>query len=58
MALDDDIKNGVQNLTGKAKEAVGKVTDDPKLQAEGKADQIAAKAKGVAADAKDKLTGR
>lgn len=54
MALEDDIKNTTEKFGGKAKEAVGNVTDDKELKAEGKADQISAEVKDVAADVKDK----
>ncbi|GAB2852941.1 CsbD family protein [Microbacterium insulae] len=53
MGLDDKIKNAAQDLTGKAKEAVGKATDNDKLVAEGKADQVEASAKKAAEDVKD-----
>jgi uncharacterized protein YjbJ (UPF0337 family) len=57
MGLSDDIKNTAQDLTGKAKETIGKVTDNDKLVAEGKADQAAATVKKAGQDVKDKLTG-
>lgn len=53
MGLGDDIKNGAENLVGKAKEAAGKITDNDKLVAEGKADQVKAHAKDAASDVKD-----
>lgn len=53
MGLGDDIKNGAENLVGKAKEAVGNLTDNDRLAAEGKADQVKAHAKDAAADVKD-----
>lgn len=53
MGLGDEIKNGAENLVGKAKETVGNITDNDKLVAEGKADQVKAHAKDAAADAKD-----
>lgn len=53
MALDDKIKNAAENIAGKAKEAVGKATDNEQLEAEGKTDQLAAKAKKVGEDVKD-----
>lgn len=53
MGLGDDIKNGAENLVGKAKEAVGNLTDNDKLVAEGKADQVKAHAKDAASDIKD-----
>ena len=45
MGLGDDIKNKAQEVGGKVKEAVGDATDNERLQAEGAADQAAAKAK-------------
>ena len=53
MGLDDKIKNTAQDLTGKAKEAVGKVTDNDKLVAEGQADQVQADLKQAGEDVKD-----
>ncbi|NKF32990.1 CsbD family protein, partial [Pseudomonas sp. BGM005] len=42
MGLDDKIKNAAQDIAGKAKEAIGNATDNDKLVAEGKADQVKA----------------
>ena len=53
MALDDKIKNAAEGLAGKAKEAVGKATDNEQLEAEGKADQTSAKLKQTGEDVKD-----
>ena len=53
MALDDKIKNAAQDLTGKAKEAVGKATDNERLEAEGQSDQTAAEVKKTGEDVKD-----
>lgn len=53
MGLDDKIKNAAQDLTGKAKEAVGKVTDNDKLVAEGRADQVQADLKQAGEDVKN-----
>ena len=53
MALDDKIKNAAENLAGKAKEAVGKATDNDSLEAEGKADQAKAQVKQTGEDVKD-----
>jgi len=57
MALDDDIRNGAQDLKGQAKEAAGDVTDDNKLKAEGKLDQAGAHLKEGVSDLKDRVTG-
>jgi uncharacterized protein YjbJ (UPF0337 family) len=53
MSATDKIKNAVQDLTGKSKEATGKVTDNDDLQAEGKADQTKADAKKAGENIKD-----
>lgn len=53
MGFDDKIKNAAQDLTGKAKEAVGNATDNDKLAAEGQADQAKAGVKKVGEDVKD-----
>lgn len=42
MSTQDKAANEAQNLKGKAKEAVGDMTDDKSMQAEGKADQASA----------------
>jgi uncharacterized protein YjbJ (UPF0337 family) len=44
----DDIK-------GRAKEAIGDLTDDDDLKREGKTDRAGGKIKGIAEDAKDKV---
>lgn len=56
MGLDDKIKNAAQDLTGRAKEAIGNATDNDKLAAEGKADQAKAQVKQAAEDVKDTFT--
>lgn len=53
MGLDDRIENTAEDLGGKAKEAAGKVTDNERLEAEGKADQIKADLKNAGEDIKD-----
>ncbi|MGN8049060.1 CsbD family protein [Curtobacterium sp. 22159] len=53
MGLDDKIKNAAQDLAGKAKEAVGTVTNDDDKVAEGKKDQAAASVKQAGEDVKD-----
>ncbi|MCU1528637.1 MAG: CsbD family protein, partial [Frondihabitans sp.] len=45
MSAADKIKNAAEDLTGKAKETVGKATDNDKLEAEGRADQAKAAVK-------------
>ena len=49
----DKAKNEAQNLIGKAKEAVGKVTGDKSTENEGKADQVKASLKGAGEKVKD-----
>ena len=56
MSATDKIQNAAQDLIGKGKEAVGNATDNDKLVAEGKADQVKAGAKKVGEDVKDTLT--
>ena len=53
MSAADKIKNATQDLTGKAKEGAGKVTDNEELQAEGEADQNRADAKKAGENIKD-----
>lgn len=53
MGFDDKVKNTAQDLGGKAKEAAGKVTDNEKLEAEGKADQVEADLKKAGENVKD-----
>jgi uncharacterized protein YjbJ (UPF0337 family) len=53
MAAENDIKNTAQDLLGKGKEAVGKITNNDELVAEGKADQAEAKVKKGVENVKD-----
>ena len=53
MAAENDIKNTAQDLLGKGKEAVGKITNNEELVAEGKADQAAAAVKKGVENVKD-----
>ena len=53
MSAADKIQNAVEDLKGKAKEAVGNVTNDDKLAAEGKAEQVKADAKKAGENVKD-----
>jgi uncharacterized protein YjbJ (UPF0337 family) len=53
MAAGDKINNAAEDLKGKAKEAAGKVTDNQKLEAEGKADQAKANIKKAGENVKD-----
>lgn len=53
MGIDDKADNEFQNLGGKAKEGAGKMTGDESLEAEGKGDQLGAKAKKAGESVKD-----
>jgi uncharacterized protein YjbJ (UPF0337 family) len=53
MGLDDKIDNKSDELKGKAKEAAGKATDDERLEAEGKGDQMGADLKQAGEKVKD-----
>lgn len=51
----DRIEGAAKTLGGKAKEAVGQITGDEKLKAEGKADQVLGKAQNAVGGLKDAL---
>jgi len=51
----DRLKGAANDMKGKAKEAVGKVTGDTKTEAEGKADQVKGKVQNAVGGAKDAL---
>jgi uncharacterized protein YjbJ (UPF0337 family) len=53
MGADDKARNMAEDVGGKAKEAAGKVTDDERLEAEGKADQVSADVKQTGEKIKD-----
>ncbi len=53
MGTDDKIKNATEDMTGKAKEAVGKGTDDERLEAEGRGEQSKADVKQAGETVKD-----
>lgn len=53
MSASDKISNAAEDLKGKAKEALGKVTGDDQKVAEGKADQVGADAKKAGENVKD-----
>jgi uncharacterized protein YjbJ (UPF0337 family) len=53
MGLDDKIKNTAQDVAGKAKEAVGKHTDNERLEQEGRNDQTKADLKQAGENVKD-----
>ena len=53
MGFDDKLDNATDKVTGEAKEATGKVTDNERLEAEGKADQSEADIKQAGEKVKD-----
>ncbi|MFC0626187.1 CsbD family protein [Kribbella deserti] len=53
MGIADKARNAAEELAGKAKEAVGNLTDDKDLQAEGKTDQTKADLKNAGENIKD-----
>ena len=53
MGLGDKIENMKDDLVGKGKEGTGKVTDNERLEAEGRGDQTAADAKQAGEKVKD-----
>jgi len=57
MGFDDKGSNKIDDLAGKAKEGLGKVTGDDKLESEGKTDQAKSDVKEEARKLKDKAEG-
>jgi uncharacterized protein YjbJ (UPF0337 family) len=55
MGLDDKIDHKAEDLAGRGKEALGAVTGDDSLKAEGEADQKKAGIKDKIDEAKDKI---
>ena len=53
MGLSDKAQHKAEDLTGKAKEATGKATDNERLEAEGQADQDKAAMKSAGDKIKD-----
>jgi len=53
VGLDDKIDNKAEELRGKAKEGVGKATDDEELEAQGKRDQATSDVKQAGEKLKD-----
>lgn len=53
MGADDKMKNAAEKASGKAKETLGKLTDDEAKEAEGKTDQSKADLKQAGEKAKD-----
>ena len=55
MATDDKLRNQGQDLKGKAKEKIGRATDDEELEAQGRADQAGASLKDAGEKVKDAI---
>ena len=53
MGTDDKIDNQAENLGGKVKEGVGRVTGDEELQAQGEGDQAKSNLKQAGENVKD-----
>lgn len=53
MGIDDKVKNAAQEAKGKIKEGYGDLTDNPELEAEGKAEQAGANIKQAGENVKD-----
>lgn len=53
MSAQDKFEASMDKAKGKVKEAVGHATDNEKLVAEGKLDQVKGSTKGAVADVKD-----
>ncbi|HJW63694.1 MAG TPA: CsbD family protein [Actinomycetes bacterium] len=55
MATDDKLRNQGEELKGKAKETIGRTTDDEELEAAGRADQAKANLKQAGEKVKDAI---
>lgn len=53
MGLDDKISNNAENAKGKAKETVGRATNDEELENQGKGDQAKSDLKNAGEKIKD-----
>jgi uncharacterized protein YjbJ (UPF0337 family) len=53
MSAQDKASNKIDELAGKAKEVVGRATDDPELEAEGKGEQARSNLKQAGEKVKD-----
>jgi uncharacterized protein YjbJ (UPF0337 family) len=56
VGFEDKAKNKIDEIGGKVKEAIGKVTDDESTENEGKFDQVKANLKHAAERVKDAFT--
>ena len=55
MATDDKLRNQGEDLKGKAKETIGRATDDEELEAQGRADQAKSSLKQAGEKVKDAI---
>lgn len=55
MATDDKLRNQGEDLKGKAKETIGRATDDEELEAQGRTDQAKANLKDAGEKVKDAI---
>jgi uncharacterized protein YjbJ (UPF0337 family) len=55
VATDDKLRNQGQDLKGKAKEGIGRATDDEELEAAGRADQAKSNLKQAGEKVKDAI---
>jgi uncharacterized protein YjbJ (UPF0337 family) len=55
VATDDKLRNQGQDLKGKAKENIGRATDDEELEAAGRADQTKSSLKQAGEKVKDAI---
>ncbi len=55
MATDDKVRNQGEDLKGKAKETVGRATDDEELEAQGRTDQAKSSVKQAGEKVKDAI---
>lgn len=56
MGVSDKFENAAEKAKGKGKEALGKVTDDEEMEAEGRVDQTKANLKQAGENVKDAFT--
>ncbi|AHH93592.1 CsbD family protein [Kutzneria viridogrisea] len=57
MSVFDKAKDKAEQLIGEAKEKIGELTGNDKLQAEGKKDQVVGEVKEAGHDLRDKAAG-
>jgi uncharacterized protein YjbJ (UPF0337 family) len=57
MGTDDKVRNAARDAAGHVKEAAGKATDDPEMEAEGQGEQAQAHLGQAAEHVKDAFTG-